>query len=117
MDRSADGAGDRDPARRDVDGDRVAPRPRRRHASALPHGHELDRVEGAEGEPGLRVDDVAGVQLDPGPEEPFAPLRVVDEADVLAVGLGGGAQPQPRSFGAHLRLGHVAHGQHNRAEL
>ena len=66
-------------------------------------------VDLAEVGAGVVVDQAPGVQRHPVAEEP-GPARVgADEADVLAVGLGRGAQPEPGGLGPDLVLGQVPH--------
>jgi len=58
--------------------------------------------------PSRGVDDRAGPRLGPRVEEPRA-LPASDEAHVHALGLLGGAQPEPRRLRPHLSLRELAH--------
>ncbi len=78
------------------------------HAAALPHRDELDGLHGA-GRASLAVHHLGGMQVDPPGQEALTAFRAPDEADVLAVRLGGGAQPETAGVGPHLVLGHVTH--------
>ena len=87
------------------------------HPPPLAHGDQLDRVHLAQvGAAGV-VDQAPRVQGDPVGQE-AGPAHVgPDEAHVLAVRLGRGAQPEPRGLGAHLRLGHPPHREQGAGQL
>ena len=96
------GRADGDPPRRHVDRGHEPPAPVRAvpHAPALADGHQLDGVDRTEVLTGLVVDQPAGVERQAVAEESLPTLVRADEADVLAVGLGRGAQaeaPRPSS--------------------
>ena len=63
-------------------------------APALAHGHQLQRVDGADLLPGRGVDEPGGMQGQSLAQEPVPALVAADEADVLAVGLCGGAKAE-----------------------
>ena len=50
-------------------------------------------------------------------QERRAATRARDEAHVLAVGLGSGAQAEARGVGAHIRLGHLPNGKQRAGQL
>ena len=58
-----------------------------------------------------------GVQRHPVAQEPRPPGVGADEADVLAVGLGRGAQSEVGGQGTDRRLRHLPHGEHGPGEL
>ena len=108
---------DHDGGARRVDRQRVAPAGAApRHPPPLPDGDQLDRVDGARG-PALGVDQPARAQRHAGREERGAATRRGDEADVLAVGLGRGAQAQGPGVAPHLGLGQLAHRQQAAGQL
>ena len=63
------------------------------------------------------IDDSCSTERDPRPEEGFATAGVGDEAHVLTVGLGSGAQTQRCSPRTHLRLGEVPNGKDRAAQF
>ncbi len=80
------------------------------HAAPLAHRHQLDSLDGTGGT-AFDVDDLSGVQRHALRQEAKAALRAADEADVLAVRLGRGAQTQTGGVDADVVLGHVADGE------
>ncbi len=84
----------------------------RAEPSALPHRHELDRIDFAD-DPPIAIDDPAGVEGDAIPQEVAATARRRDEAHVLAVGLRGGAKAERVCALADLVLRQPTDRQHD----
>src|SRR6266545_1974330 len=78
-------------------------------AAALPHGEPVGALVAAERPPG-GVDHRARLAAEAA-LQPAGGVAVGDEADVVGLRLGRGAQPEPGGGRAHLRLGHLADGQ------
>ena len=83
--------------------------------AALPDRYQLDRVDRADLAPG-GVDDATGPKRNAVAEEGGATAEQRQEARVLAVGLGRGAQSGRGSLGAHLGFGHLSDGQQCRGQ-
>ena len=101
---------DQHPASVEVDGGDVAPPAVSAvaHAPALAHRDQLQVIDRAEVVAGAMVDQPPGVERQPVAQEPAAALVRADEADILAVRLGRGAEAQSGRFAPHLLLGEVA---------
>ena len=107
----------RDRRARGVDRERIPARTAgRAEAPALAHGDELDRVDAADLTP-CGVDQASGMNADARLEEGAPAARRQHEADVLAVGLVGRAQPEGRGAHAHLGLRQPADGKATAGQL
>ncbi len=87
------------------------------HPPSLAHRNQLHGFDRTEILTAVVIDQSARVQREAGTEESLAPLVRADEADILAVGLGCGAQTQPVGLEPYLVLGHLAHREQRAGQL
>src|SRR5207248_5484383 len=100
-----------------IDGERVSPgTPADAEPPTLTDRHELGGVDMAE-DLATGVEDAARVQPDAGTQQVLASAAGRDEADLDAVGLGRGAQPELGGARPHLVLGDLADREQTSSEL